>query len=164
MDGAVTERGELVEMRRRRAMSAAARGLMLRREDGQAMLEFALVLLPLCLILFGAVEFGRAWNNKNDVVHIANEAARYAAVNQLTNANCTKLKTEATGDIPNLQPADVTISTPTAPAGNGTPVTIDVSVPFHSFVPLIASILNISSLKGSATMQFEGSAYSGTCY
>lgn len=49
-------------------------------QDGQAVVELALVLPVLLLVLLGIVDFGRAVNYWNDETHLANVAARYAAV------------------------------------------------------------------------------------
>jgi Flp pilus assembly protein TadG len=49
-------------------------------EDGQAVVELALVLPVLLIVVLGIVDFGRAVNYWNDETHLANIAARYAAV------------------------------------------------------------------------------------
>jgi Flp pilus assembly protein TadG len=54
----------------------------LARERGQALVEFVLILPVFLLIVFGVVEFGRAFNYWIDVTHLANEGSRYAAVNR----------------------------------------------------------------------------------
>src|SRR5215212_4022491 len=51
------------------------------REEGVALIEFALVLPILLLLVLGIIDFGQAFNYKNDETHLANQAARYAAVN-----------------------------------------------------------------------------------
>lgn len=53
-------------------------------EQGQALVEFALVLPVLIMLVLGAVDFGRAFNYKNDITAMANTAARYAEVNSCT--------------------------------------------------------------------------------
>jgi hypothetical protein len=50
-------------------------------ESGVALIEFALVLPFLLLIVLGVVDFGKALGYKNDETHLANQAARAAAVN-----------------------------------------------------------------------------------
>jgi Flp pilus assembly protein TadG len=47
--------------------------------------EFALVLPLLIVLVLGMLDFGRAINYWNDETHLANEAARYAAVNNSPN-------------------------------------------------------------------------------
>ena len=51
------------------------------RESGQAMVEFALVLFPLLLLVAGIIQFGIALNYWLDMQRIANQGARWAAVN-----------------------------------------------------------------------------------
>lgn len=57
------------------------RSCSIRGERGQALVEFALVLPLLLLTIFGILDFGKAYNYKNDLNFIANQAARYAEVN-----------------------------------------------------------------------------------
>ena len=57
------------------------------RESGQAMVEFALVLFPLLLCVAGVIQFGIALNYWLDMQRIANQGARWAAV------NCTRSAT-----------------------------------------------------------------------
>ena len=51
-------------------------------ERGVALIEFALVLPLLLLIMFGMIDFGKAFNYWNDETHLANEAVRQAVVNK----------------------------------------------------------------------------------
>jgi Flp pilus assembly protein TadG len=50
------------------------------RERGAALVEFALVLSVLVLILFGIIEFGRAYNTKISLTHASREGVRVLAV------------------------------------------------------------------------------------
>lgn len=50
------------------------------RIRGQGLVEFALVLPIFLLLLFGMVEFGRAWMTKNIITGAAREAVRIYAV------------------------------------------------------------------------------------
>ncbi len=60
---------------RRRIAARRARG-----ERGAALVEFALVSIPLFTILFGTIEFGWAFFQLNDIRHGAREAIRLVAV------------------------------------------------------------------------------------
>ena len=51
-------------------------------ESGTALVEFAFVLPLLLVLVLGIADFGRAFNYWIDTTHLANVAARYAAVNQ----------------------------------------------------------------------------------
>ena len=55
--------------------------LLKRKEDGQAMLEFALVLPIFLLILCGIIDFGWMFYNQLALNNICREGARYAVVN-----------------------------------------------------------------------------------
>jgi hypothetical protein len=55
----------------------------LRREDGQALVELALVLPVLLIVILGIVDFGKAINYWNDENYVANLGARYASVGNL---------------------------------------------------------------------------------
>ena len=60
------------------------RGILIRNprdESGAALVEFALVLPLLLLLLFGMLDFGKAFNYWIDETHLANAGARWAAVN-----------------------------------------------------------------------------------
>jgi Flp pilus assembly protein TadG len=50
-------------------------------QRGVALVEFALVLPLILLLLLGMIDVGKALNYWNDETHLANEAARYAVVN-----------------------------------------------------------------------------------
>src|SRR5688500_20154154 len=53
-----------------------------RSEDGVALVAFALRLPVLALLLFGMLDFGKAFNYWIDETHLANEGARWAVVNR----------------------------------------------------------------------------------
>jgi Flp pilus assembly protein TadG len=56
---------------------------ILRREEGQATVEFAIVIPLLLLLVVGIFEFGKAFNYWIDLNHLANEGARWAAVDKV---------------------------------------------------------------------------------
>jgi len=51
-----------------------------RRDDGQALAEFALILPILFFLIAGIIEFGRGWNIKQAVTDASREGARWAVV------------------------------------------------------------------------------------
>jgi Flp pilus assembly protein TadG len=51
-----------------------------RSEDGQALVEFALVIPILLLMILGLVEFSRAWNTQQVLTDAAREALRSSVV------------------------------------------------------------------------------------
>jgi hypothetical protein len=61
-------------------------------EEGQALVEFAIVVPLILLLVLGIVDFGLAYNFKNDQTSLANQALRYAEVNDC--APCGALSIE----------------------------------------------------------------------
>jgi Flp pilus assembly protein TadG len=49
--------------------------------NGQALVEFALVIPLVLLLIFGIIDFGKAFNYYNDETSLANQAVRFAEVN-----------------------------------------------------------------------------------
>ena len=56
------------------------RGSWWRSEDGQGLVEFALVVPVLLLLIVGLAEFSRAWNTKQVLTDAAREALRSSVV------------------------------------------------------------------------------------
>jgi Flp pilus assembly protein TadG len=126
---------------------------VLRRDQrGTAVVEFALVALPLFLILFGIIDFGRALNYYNDMTQLAGQGARFAAVSQepcnTGQAGCTpgsatgnfQQDLAAWNDSPELKgKVHVCIKNNPATTTIGSPVTVKVSYTFH-FLSLISGI------------------------
>jgi len=73
--------------------SASKAGVVMKRDAthsrGQGLVEFALVVPLFLILLFGMVEFGRAWMTKNILTGAAREAVRIYAVIPYSDANAT---------------------------------------------------------------------------
>jgi TadE-like protein len=147
----------------------------LRSERGTAVVEFALVALPLCLIVFGILDFGRALNYYNNLTQLAGQGARAATVNQNPNGGPATPTGGGSNSFQQVLACDaasgelrkgVTVSIATLPAQVGDPVSITTSYAFH-FLPL----LRIGTITLSATQTERNewpaapsySAGSGTC-
>ena len=154
-----------------------ARRLGLRDERGAALVEFTLVLPLLLLVLIGMLEFGRVFNYWIDETHLANVAARWAAVDRnpgpggtlqesvQQQADTDELRTGGTASVP--AGAEVCIEFPEGSSGVGDPVEATVSVDYN-WMPLIGDALGgvtTTTLTGSATMRLEAepSEYTEGC-
>jgi Flp pilus assembly protein TadG len=128
------------------------------------MVEFALILMPLLLLVTGIIQFGIGLNFWLDMNRIANQGARFAAVNcgsQATPPQCTPSlqawlvdQTLSRGNNPTVA---ICYESMTGTFGGsvsptvGDPVTVRLKQPF-TLVPL----LNITvDLKASTTMRLE---------
>ena len=131
------------------------------------MVEFALVLPLLLVLVFGMLEFGKAFNYWIDTTHLANEGARWAVVNQNPGtgtlqeyvkgrANTVELRDGGTASIPAGDEAEVCISFPNGTANVGDPVLVTVTATYH-WLPFIGERISSAdvTIKGSATMRLE---------
>jgi len=118
---------------------------------GQALVEFALVLMLFLVLVFGITEFGRYLYLKNTATQGARAGARVAAVT--TNwAQKAAIFSAATSLI---HGATAVIEPPydsTTPS-TGASVTVTITKPFASIVPNI--ITTPTSVTASATMRYE---------
>jgi TadE-like protein len=75
------------------------------REHGQALVEFAIVVPLLLLLVLGIVDFGLAYNYKNDQTSLANQALRYAVVNNCSPCGGQPIEDfiKSTSDSPELE-------------------------------------------------------------
>jgi Flp pilus assembly protein TadG len=138
-----------------------------RDERGAALVEFALVLPLLLILVFGMLEFGKAFNYWIDTTHLANEGARWAVVNHNPGAgtlqeyvkgraNTLELRDGGTSSIPAGDEAEVCISFPNGSANVGDPVLVTVTATYH-WLPFVADRISSASvtISGSATMRLE---------
>jgi Flp pilus assembly protein TadG len=138
----------------------------LRSESGQALVEFALVLPILLVLVFGILDFGKAFNYWIDTTHLANTGARFAVVNKNPGPEPTLQEyIRAQADTDELRNGGgssvasalgVYICFPNGTSNVGDPVRVIVSTTYD-FLPFLDSSLGITTvpIKGSATMRLE---------
>lgn len=158
-------------------------------EKGTSLVEFALIVPILLLVLFGLLDFGKAFNYWNDETHLAAEGARWAVVNSNPGGGGQSLQQyiQQQADSSELRGiARVCISFPsnsdTGTSGQvGDPVTVTVKASYP-WIPFLRSRIHIlggtyvqlslpSSITGTATMRLEapptayaaGSGGTGSC-
>lgn len=126
----------------------------MRRQDGVAMTEFALILPVFMLIVVGLLSFGRVLFYWIEANHLANETARWAAVDRRPDASKTLQQyARDSGGTIEFGDAKVCIGTPDGsnPAVGG-PIEVRIAKPF-SFLPIltVAPIM----IRGESTMRIE---------
>jgi Flp pilus assembly protein TadG len=147
---------------------------LLVKQEGQALVEFALVLVPLCLLLFGMIDLGRAFNYWNDTTHLTAEGARYAVVNRKPNpgsaltlqaqirnqADTAELRNGGTASVSSA--SQVCIDFPNGTSNIGDPVRVTMAFSYN-WLPLIGA--PSSSIDSSTVMRLESppSNYSAGC-
>lgn len=144
-------------------------------EEGAALVEFALVLPVLLVLLLGMLDFGKGFNYWIDQTHLANEGARWAAVNKNPGAGTLQQYVRSQANTPELQnggtasvaaPLQVCISFPSGTSQVGDPVRVTASTTY-SWLPFLGARLGIaqSAISASATMRLEAvpSVYGAGC-
>jgi Flp pilus assembly protein TadG len=134
---------------------------------GAALVEFTLVLPVLVLLVFGSLDIGKAYNYWIDATQLANEGARWAAVNGSPDpgqpnflaairnqADSAELRNGSTSSVPN--PLQVCVHFPSGSSQVGQPVEVTVTsdYQFMSFIASKLSVLN-APVVGRATMRLE---------
>jgi Flp pilus assembly protein TadG len=137
-----------------------------RDESGQALVEFALVLPLILVLVFGVLDFGKAFNYWIDSTHLSASGARWAAVNKNPGSGGTLQESiRAEADTPELRnggtaavagPLSVCISFPAGSSNIGDPVQVTVSTDY-SFLNFLQVETGITSktISGTSTMRLE---------
>ena len=118
---------------------------VLKKEDGQDLLELALVLPLLLLILVIAVDLGRVFNTQMVLVNAAREGARQASRDAF---NIPAITEAALHETRNAGLADNDVSVLVSSASSGNPVQVTVQYDFS----LISGMLPFSSLPLSSAV------------
>lgn len=128
---------------------------MLSNDKGTALVELAIILPLLFLIVFGVCEFGWAMYVKNTLGNAAREGARFAAVipKPITAADQRIVDRVKECLTFSYGAKDLSITT-TPPEAAGDPVTVTVTLKFHSFTHFIPG-LDDRNFVGKATMRYE---------
>lgn len=132
-----------------------------RRENGAALVEFALLAPLLIILVMGIIEFGWLFAQMNEIRHVAQEGARWGAV---SHPEVDGIGSEDWGDLSaracaaaNL-PSGTTVAV-TGSEGGGTKgdtatVTVTAMVESLSNLPLITTFLP-TTLTNTATFRLE---------
>jgi Flp pilus assembly protein TadG len=134
-----------------------------RGERGQTMVEFALIVPLMLVIVFGIVDFGRAYSVWVTITNAAREGARYGITNPTDTSGITSSVKKASGS---YNDTHLTVSTPTCStactSGNSITVTANYSLslitPVAGLVKFIVPSIKIKStwtLTSSSTMRIE---------
>lgn len=128
-------------------------------EKGQAMVEFALVLIPLLMILGAIIDFGWIFHQQVLANNASREAARHIAVHynidsMTTSAVNTAVNTVANNSIPDY----ISFVPPTV--GDGIVVsTNDVSVTVDwettTFMPFFSKLIGTITIDSTTVMKLE---------
>lgn len=90
-----------------------------KKESGQAMVEFALILPIFIFILFGVIEFGWIFSNQISVTSAAREGAREGIICASESDFTSRVKSKVQSSAPNLDASSLSVTvTKTGASGN----------------------------------------------
>lgn len=133
-----------------------------RREDGQALVEFAIVTPVLLLLVLGIVQFGILFNNYITLTDAVRAGARQGAVSRQhsdpVGVTTNRVRQSAAGLDANKLSITVTAHDPLGPPGNtnwasGGDVTVTARYPFS--INLMGFVVRTGNLKAETTERVE---------
>lgn len=119
-------------------------------ERGSVAVEFALLAPILIMLLFGIVEFGRAYNVQVSLTNAAREGVRAMAINDSQSVARSAARNSATQLSPALADADITFSA--ANCGIGTQMTVTIRYSLNT----MTGIAGPFAMTGKGTMLCGG--------
>ncbi len=132
----------------------------LKRQDGQAVVEFVVILPVLLLVLMAIYQFGQVFVNYMDVTSAAREGARKAAVSRTTGACATvdglaiSSAKSAASDLNQSTLAVTVARTCTSNAyAQGSDVTVTATYPYS--ISIMGMVVTSGTLTSATTMRVE---------
>ena len=119
----------------------------IRRDDGQAIVEMALILPILISIVLGIAQFGIAYNNYITLTDATRAGARKAAVSRFVGDAGASAVATVKSDASNLTPSKLTVSvTSTNWTVPGSDVTVTATYPYSiNILGLVVKAGNLTS-------------------
>ena len=101
-----------------------------KRDAGQSLVEFAILVPVLMGVVIGIFEFGRAWNVDQVLTNAAREGARLAVIGTSTEGNVLEAVETALTNA-SLDPSVATISVDGMDDTFGSPATVQIQYPYE---------------------------------
>jgi Flp pilus assembly protein TadG len=127
---------------------------VLRNNRGQAMVEMALLLPMLMMLVFGILEFGRAWNAHQALTDAAREGTRRMVVMSgagVTDATVKQTVKEALGRVKLDTTATTVITLTGLNGGVGTEASVAISYPYT--FPVLGKLLKWTTGRSNVTIR-----------
>jgi Flp pilus assembly protein TadG len=126
----------------------------LRAENGQSLVEFALVLPLLALLVFGIIQFGLFFYTYLDLTSATREGARKAAVSRTALDGVQRAKDAISGSTSVVDDSKTTVTVvPGQPWTSGQDVDVKVSYPYT--LNIMGIVLWSGPMKAEAVVRIE---------
>jgi Flp pilus assembly protein TadG len=133
--------------------------MYLKREDGAAAVEFAIVLPLLMLILFGIIEFGLILYNQEVITNASREGARFGIVIGTPRPSTGQIQGVVNTYLTNsgLNVGNATVNVAGAQGASGSDLTVSVVYPYDFLVlpNFVASLSDSLNLSATTVMKLE---------
>jgi Flp pilus assembly protein TadG len=123
----------------------------MKSQNGQSLVEFAMVLPLLVLLMFGITDFGRIFHAYLTIDHAGREAARAASIGK----DNTTVKSTAVNDATGIDLTVGQVGVTPATRTSGTDVTVTITYPITFLTPVIGSIVGPITLEDTTVMRVE---------
>ncbi|WP_462411052.1 TadE/TadG family type IV pilus assembly protein [Neobacillus sp. Marseille-QA0830] len=120
-------------------------------ENGQSLVEFALILPIFIMLLFGIIDFGRAFHAYLTIDHAGREAARAASIGK----SDSQVKQIAMNQGTSIHLNEAWVSVSTKTEGTDKVATITISYPFQFITPVLGPLVKTMELKDETQMRIE---------
>lgn len=125
----------------------------IRDEQGQTMVEFALVVPILCLILFGVIQFGALYNDYVTLTDASRVGARKAAVSRHEADPAAAAEASARASAPGLDADNLDVNVTTTGWEHGDSVTVETTYPYN--ISLLGFVVASGDLSAETTERVE---------
>jgi hypothetical protein len=136
------------------------------KKDGQALVEFAILLPVLLLLLLGIIEFGLLLFNQHVITNASREGARYGIVSRSPRREVAEIEavvaaycgdhlvTFGDGDD---EPTTTVLPDPTTGSVFGDDLKVEVAFDYEFFVlpQFLADLAGVTELRATTTMKYE---------
>lgn len=114
--------------------------MIYKKERGQALVEFAIVLPVLLLIVTGIIEFGLILNSYLSIQHATREGARSGSVGDTD----TQIQNIVLSNLSHLDITKLTLTVVPAYSlrSRGESITVNVTYDYQTIIPLIGDVIN----------------------
>ena len=128
---------------------------MKRRDSGQSLVEFAIVLPILLALLVGIFEFGVAWNRKQVLTNAAREGARLAVLPSISDPDTVDFVVDTYLTSAGIDPASVTRDYHGSLCSLCTGQTVTIELQMNHTMPFVSAVsglLSASPTAGAVTL------------
>src|SRR5919108_326728 len=135
------------------AYAAEAAEALKKREEGQTMTEFALVLPVLALVLFAVIQFGIVFNNYVTLTDATRAGARKAAVSRQDPNHDQHVIAAVRNSASDLDSSKLSVPPPSSTWASGDDVTVTASYPYS--ISLLGIVVKSGRLSSTTTERVE---------